>query len=45
MRKGHFQKVEGVRLSPWLTLKTTWLAICDNDFGNHMVDVDDVIVK
>jgi hypothetical protein len=44
--------VEGVRFSPWLTLnhivdleKIIWLAIYGNDLGNHMVDVDDAIVK
>ena len=28
-----------------MTLKTIWFAIYGNDLGNHMVDVDDVIVK
>jgi hypothetical protein len=29
----------------WLTLKTIWLTIYGNEIGNHMVDVDDAIVK
>jgi hypothetical protein len=29
----------------WFTLKTVWLATYDNDLENHMVEVDDVIVK
>ena len=37
--------VEGVRFSPWLTLKTIWLAMYGNDLENHMVDVDDEIGK
>jgi len=43
--------VELVDFSPWLTLnhvvdlENIWLAIYGNDLGNHMVDVDDAIVK
>jgi hypothetical protein len=42
--------VEWVDFSLWLTLNHTvdleniWFAIYGNNFGNHMVDVDDAIV-
>ena len=48
--RGHESRIGAVgpRGWPWticLTLETIWLAIYGNDLGNHIVDVDDAIVK